>query len=354
MDGRTQARQGSIGRLGIRCIALIAGPAAFIVGSAACVASSAVAPPPSDSSPHAVLRIGADPFITSLAQAFAGVSRVEIRPTGLLVGALPAAIQRNEVDLALVPANTAYFSYVEGAQSGVSPDNQLRVISALQVTPFILVVRPESGIRNVRGLRGHSIARFGVLRPPSAAAQQPAAAAPSPLTSAFDSMRVTELVLSAFGVLDEVRIVSRLTVDEMTAGFKNGTLDAAYGTAYFLPEMFSALTAGGARLVPIEGAEIDGLVQRVPFIRRTIVARDTYPGQTSPIRTIGVDLLLVCRSGLDPDLVYELTRQYFASLPALLAATHTVSRVDLERAAASPIPLHDGAARYYRESELYR
>src|SRR5579864_2842905 len=191
MDGRTQARQGSIGRLGIRCIALIAGPAAFIVGSAACVASSAVAPPPSDSSPHAVLRIGADPFITSLAQAFAGVSRVEIRPTGLLVGALPAAIQRNEVDLALVPANTAYFSYVEGAQSGVSPDNQLRVISALQVTPFILVVRPQSGIRDVRGLRGHTIARFGVLRPPSAAPRQPAAPAPSP--SAFDAMRVTEL-----------------------------------------------------------------------------------------------------------------------------------------------------------------
>jgi hypothetical protein len=167
-------------------------------------------------------------------------------------------------------------------------------------------------------------------------------------------MRVTELVLSAFGVLDQVRIVSGLTVDEITAGFKKGTVDAAYGTAYFLPEMFSALTANGARLVPIDGVEIDGLVQRFPFIRRTIVARDTYPGQTNAVRTLGVDLLLVCRSGLDPDLVYDLTRQYFASLPALLAATHTVSRVDLERAAASPIPLHDGAARYYRESELYR
>ncbi len=336
-------RHGARGCLGLVCI----------IGLGGCAAPGAVTTRDSASS-RAVLRIGADPFITSLAQEFSRVSPVEIRATGLLVGALPAAIQRNEVDLALVPANTAYFSYVEGVQTGVSPDDQLRVISALQVTPFILVVRPESGIRDVRGLRGHTIARFGVLRPPSAAPRQPAAIVPTPPASAFDSMRVTELVLSAFGVLDDVRIVSRLSVDEITTGFKNGTLDAAYGTAYFLPEMFSALTAGGARLVPIEGAEIDGLVQRFPFIRRTLVARDTYPGQTSAVRTIGVDLLLVCRSGLDPDLVYDLTRQYFASLPALLAATHTVSRVDLERAAATPIPLHDGAARYYRESELYR
>jgi TRAP-type uncharacterized transport system substrate-binding protein len=301
---------------------------------------------------RAVLRIGEDPFITSLAEAFSKVSHVEIRPTNLPGGGLPTAIQRNEVDLALVPANTAYFSYVEGVQSGVAANDQLRVISALQVTPFILVVRPDSGIRNVRGLRGHTIARFGVVRAPAGGARQPAAPAPS--SAAFDSMRVTELVLNAFGVLDDVRIVSGLTVDEITSGFKNGTLDAAYGTAYFQSRVFNALTAGGARLVPIDGVEIDGLVQRFPFIRRTIVASDTYPGQAAAVRTIGVDLLVVCRSGLDPDLVYELTRQYFASLPALLAATHTVSRVDLERAAASPIPLHDGAARYYRESELYR
>jgi TRAP-type uncharacterized transport system substrate-binding protein len=341
----TSRRQGARGCLGLVCII-------GIVGLVGCAAPRAVTTRDAASS-RAVLRIGADPFISSLAEEFSRVSQVEIRHTGLPGGALPAAIQRNEVDLALVPANTAYFSYVEGAQSGVSPDDQLRVISALQVTPFILVVRPESGIRDVRGLRGHTIARFGVLRPPSAAPREPAAAQ-SPPPSAFDSMRVTELVLSAFGVLDEVRIVSGLTVDEITTGFRKGTLDAAYGTAYFLPEMFSALTAAGARLVPIEGAEIDGLVQRFPFIRRTLVARDTYPGQASAVRTVGVDLLLVCRSGLDPDLVYDLTRQYFASLPALLAATHTVSRVDLERAAATPIPLHDGAARYYRESELYR
>ena len=322
-----------------------------IATSAACVSSSARTARDS-TPPPAVLRIGADPFITSLAQEFSrSVSRVEFRPLAL-TGDLAGAIQRNEVDLALVPANTAYFTYVEGAQSGVSPDDQLRVISALLVTPFILVVRPESGIRSVRGLRGHTIARSAARRPPGASPRQ--TGGPSPPSSGVDAMRVTELVLSAFGVLDDVRLVGGMTVDEITTGFKIGTLDAAFGTAYFLREAFGALTAAGARLVPIEGPEIDELVQRFPFIRRTVVSRDAYPGQTRAVRTIGVDLLLVCRNGLDADLVYDLTRQYFATLPALLAVTHSVGRVELERAAASPIPLHDGAARYYRESELYR
>src|SRR5439155_23986117 len=218
---------------------------------------------------------------------------------------------------------------------------QLRVISALLVTPFILVVRPESGIRSVRDLSGHTIARSAARRPPGPTAR-PTAGSASP-SSSVDAMRVTELVLTAFGVLDKVKLVGGLTVDELTTGFKNGTLDAAFGTAYFLREAFGALTAGGARLVPVEGAEINELVQRFPFIRRTIVSRDAYPGQARAVRTIGVDLLLACRNGLDADLVYDLTRQYFATLPALLAVTHSVGRSELERAAASPIPLHDAA-----------
>lgn len=323
---------------------------AFLIASGGCSAPQAVAT--RDDPRPAVLRIAADPFIASLAQEFARVApTVQIRTPALKENAW-TAIQRNDVDLAIAPANNAYFAYVEAAQRGVSPDAQLRVISALHVTPFILVVRPDSGIRRVVDLRGHTVARYlsrsspGAPRPSAPAGTPPQAGTP-------DTMRVTELVLDAFGVGD-VRMVGRLTAAETISAFKQGTVDAAFGTAYFQKDAFDTLTAAGARLIPIEGAEIDDLRRRFPFIRPAIVAAGTYPGQSTPVRTIGVDLLLVCRSGLDAELVYALTRQYFAALPALLAKTDSVGRVDLERASASPIPLHDGAARYYRESEIYR
>ena len=66
--------------------------------------------------------------------------------------------------------------------------------------------------------------------------------------------------------------------------------------------------------------------------------------------TIGVDNLLLCRRSLDEATVHDLTQQFFVQLPSM----SILSGMDLEQAPATPIPLHDGAARYYRERELSR
>jgi TRAP-type uncharacterized transport system substrate-binding protein len=75
-----------------------------------------------------------------------------------------------------------------------------------------------------------------------------------------------------------------------------------------------------------------------------------YPGHSAGIRTIGVENLLVCRSGLDEGLVHDLTARLFGALPSI----PLLRTIDLEQAPTVPIPLHDGAARFYRERELFR
>lgn len=68
--------------------------------------------------------------------------------------------------------------------------------------------------------------------------------------------------------------------------------------------------------------------------------------------TLGVDNLLVCRADLDERLVHELTRVLIESLPEL-AKIHAAARgIDPDQAPAAPIPLHAGAARFYRERKL--
>jgi TRAP-type uncharacterized transport system substrate-binding protein len=64
---------------------------------------------------------------------------------------------------------------------------------------------------------------------------------------------------------------------------------------------------------------------------------------------VGVDLVLVCRADLDNELVYELTRALFEEVPQRIRR-----QLDPQRAPATVIPLHSGAARYYRERELSR
>jgi hypothetical protein len=80
-----------------------------------------------------------------------------------------------------------------------------------------------------------------------------------------------------------------------------------------------------------------------------VIPQGTYPGQLAAVHTVGVDLLLVCRADLDKNLVYEVTRAYFEDTPENIRR-----QTDPQRAPAVVIPLHPGAARYYREREVSR
>jgi TRAP transporter TAXI family solute receptor len=96
------------------------------------------------------------------------------------------------------------------------------------------------------------------------------------------------------------------------------------------------------------------LRQAYPFFSRAVIPSGTYPGQGKAVRTIGVDSLLVCRADLSEALVHDLTQRLFEILPLLSSSQQSLGPIDLDRAPATPIPLHAGAARYYRERELSR
>src|SRR5262249_22247145 len=80
-----------------------------LLASTGCSSPQAVTPG-DGSLPSAELRIGDDPFVASLATEFSrALPQVAIRRTAVTSAAGWGAIQRNEVDLALAPANNAYF-----------------------------------------------------------------------------------------------------------------------------------------------------------------------------------------------------------------------------------------------------
>jgi hypothetical protein len=100
----------------------------------------------------------------------------------------------------------------------------------------------------------------------------------------------------------------------------------------------------------LTGPAIERLRHDYPFFRSAIVPGGVYRGHPAAVPTIGVDNVLLCRSGLEEALVHDLTRQFFSALPSL----SMLSFMDLDQSPATPIPLHEGAARYYREWELSR
>ena len=70
----------------------------------------------------------------------------------------------------------------------------------------------------------------------------------------------------------------------------------------------------------------------------------------SQIRTIAQPNFLVVRADVDEDAVYRITKTIYENLPFLNAIHGATKAMAVEKAIAGlPIPLHPGAARYYRE-----
>jgi TRAP-type uncharacterized transport system substrate-binding protein len=60
------------------------------------------------------------------------------------------------------------------------------------------------------------------------------------------------------------------------------------------------------------------------------------------------------REDLSDDLVYRITKILMENLDELAKVHPEVRNIKLEAAAKTPVPLHSGAARYYKEKGLVK
>lgn len=245
-----------------------------------------------------------------------------------------AQIQAGTLDLGVVLADDAYRAYFGPSPGAGKTDSAVRAISLLQPLPTYLLARTGSGIRGVTDLKGKTVA----VGPEGSSV-----------------WKLGNLVLKAFGVGD-VTVKAIGSRETAVKGLRDGTYDAIMLPGYVYPEAFTEtlLREGGAYLLPIDGPAIDQMRRESPFVRVVMIPRDIYPGQDKIVPTVGIDMMIVCRRDLDDALVYRLTRELFEVFPRLARVEATMRFLNLEEAPATPIPLHPGAGRYFRERELSR
>lgn len=86
---------------------------------------------------------------------------------------------------------------------------------------------------------------------------------------------------------------------------------------------------------------------------RYTIAKDTYPNQGEDIQTIAQPNFLAVREDTDEEAVYLITKTIYENLAFLQAIHKATNAMSLEKAITGlPMPLHPGAARYYREAGL--
>jgi TRAP transporter TAXI family solute receptor len=248
--------------------------------------------------------------------------------------AVVSAVDKGEGQLGLAQSDVAYLAYRRGIEKNLYPHKNLRAIAVLWVNTFYVLVRGDSRFRSIRDLKGQ---RVGVILPG---------------TSGEFSTRI---VLRVHGMTyDDVKTIFEPT-DTLMPMLAKGDIDAVFSANPLMLDTVHTLSQTvPLRLLPIGRTEVNKLRSSYPFLRPATVAAHKLAGQNEPIETLGSEWLLVCRSDLSEELVYQLTREFFAQLPALAKDHGEAALIDPEQAPATPIPLHAGAARYYREREILR
>ncbi|MFO1035266.1 MAG: TAXI family TRAP transporter solute-binding subunit [Geminicoccaceae bacterium] len=248
-----------------------------------------------------------------------------------------ASIQSGAVESGFAQSDVAYWAYRgEGAFAGKPPMTKLRVLGSLYPESVHLVVRPDAGIAHITDLK-HK--RVSLDRPGS-------------------GTRVdAELVLAAAGLgaadLDVLDTPPGRNVDLMKAG----DLDAFFLVAgYPVAAITELATDIGARLVPIDGPELQALRDRQPFFGSAVIPAGTYPGVGATATAAVQAQWLV--SADEPDALVtaicgSLWRQ---GAEKVLDAGHPKGR-EIRLASAIEgiaVPLHPGAEAFYRERGLLR
>ncbi|EGR0803036.1 TAXI family TRAP transporter solute-binding subunit [Vibrio alginolyticus] len=83
------------------------------------------------------------------------------------------------------------------------------------------------------------------------------------------------------------------------------------------------------------------------------IPANTYPGLDKPITTIAQPNFLAVREDISEEDVYQLTKAIYENLPFLQGIHKATKAMAIEKAIAGlPVPLHPGAARYYKEKGI--
>ncbi|WP_286238232.1 TAXI family TRAP transporter solute-binding subunit [Neptuniibacter halophilus] len=86
---------------------------------------------------------------------------------------------------------------------------------------------------------------------------------------------------------------------------------------------------------------------------RYVIPANTYPGQTKEIQTMAQPNFLAVRDDISEEDVYLLTKTVYENLAFLNGIHKATKAMALDKAIAGlPVPLHPGAARFYKEKGI--
>jgi uncharacterized protein len=208
----------------------------------------------------------------------------------------------------------------------------LRAVFALHPEPFTVVARKEANITKFEDFKGK---RFNVGNPGSGT-----------LASMNELLAAMGWKMSDFGLASELR------PDEHGPALCDGKIDGFfYAVGHPSANIQDPTTICGAKLVSLTGPAVDKLVKEKPYYAMATIPGGMYPNNPNPTTTYGVQATIVSSAKVPADVVYVVVKTVFDNLDEFKKLHPALANLKAEDMVKNGLsaPLHEGAARYYKE-----
>ncbi len=243
-------------------------------------------------------------------------------------------INKKEAELATVQSDTADFAY-NGKEPFKEKLTKMNAIAVLYPEIIQIVVRADSGINSFADLKGKKVG------------------AGAPGSGQLANFRQ---LLEVYGMKWEDVKGQYLSYAESAEQFKDKHIDAFMVVAG-VPN--AAIMDIGAmhkiKILQIPDDIAAKLTQKYTFLAQAKIPANSYKNQSTEIKSVAVNAVLIVSSEIKDDVVYNLTKALFDNQAELARGHAKGKELNLQTAVkGAAIPLHPGAIKYYKEKGVLK
>jgi hypothetical protein len=198
--------------------------------------------------------------------------------------------------------------------------------------PFTVLARKDAGVKTFADFKGK---RFNVGNPGSGTRSS-----------------MEELLVAMGWKLGDFSLASELKADEHGPALCDGKVDGFfYAVGHPSANIQDPTTSCGAQLVALSGPAVDKLVADKPYYAKATIPGGLCPNNPNPTATYGVAATVVASAKTPPDMVYQVVKSVFDNFEEFKKLHPALAYLTPEAMARNGLsaPLHEGAARFYKE-----
>ncbi|MTI04882.1 TAXI family TRAP transporter solute-binding subunit [Roseibium denhamense] len=242
-------------------------------------------------------------------------------------------VRAGELEFGVAQSDWQYHAYNGTSKfEEQGPFENLRAVFSVHPEPFTVVARADAGITSFDDLKGK---RVNIGNPGSG------------------QRGTMEVLMEAKGLTtDDFAQATELKAAEQSAALCDNQIDAmVYTVGHPSGSIQEATTACSSVLVTVDGEAVDTLVNDNSYYRTATIPGGMYRGNDNDTQTFGVGATFVTSADVSEDTVYVLVKSVFENFDAFKKLHPAFANLQPEEMVADGLsaPLHDGAAKYYKE-----